>query len=131
MGKIKGRKRKLARTVTPPSSILQVMPRGRIRMDPTVVPDVATWLVAFTARWYSALNAPHTEESAAERAQRHKRDSHSRAAISAVNEVMEKLVETQDRQTIEDARDYIQKVLTAISERKASLIVASGVVDRQ
>lgn len=131
MGKIKDRKRPLARTVTPPASILQVMPRGRIRLDPTVVPDVATWLVAFTARWYAAINAPRTEESAAERAQRHKRDAHSRAAIAAVNEVIEKLVETQDRQTIEDAREYIQQVLTAISERKASLVVASGVVDRR
>lgn len=90
-----------------PLQLLQVMPRKRVRLDPTQVPQIAIWLLSACSGWERALAAPDTARSDRERLMRANHDARCRTAISAVNEIVGRLRESQAAEDIDAAHAIV------------------------
>lgn len=106
MGKSRNPRRK--RKVDPVTHmLLQVMPRRRVRLDPTQVPQIAVWLMSACSGWERALAAPDVAKSDRERLMRANHDARCRTAIGAVNEIVGRLRETQSADDIDAAHALV------------------------
>lgn len=53
MAKSKTPKRRRLAPVAPPVPLVQVMPGGRVRLDPTVIRELTAWVLTYANRYHS------------------------------------------------------------------------------
>lgn len=91
--------------------LLQLMPAGRVRIDPTIREAVATYLIAASVPWEREARASERGLTGAERDAFQKRREWYRTALKVVGAMLELLEGTVSVDAIDSARDAVRWAL--------------------
>lgn len=113
----KDREPKLRRRPPPAErpQLLQVMPGGRVRLDPTIREAVAVWLIAFLAPFTKEACASERGLKGAERDTFQRRREYYRHAVKAVGEAVASLCDTLPIESIDSALAEVRDALSLVT----------------
>lgn len=125
---MKEEKHKIKRALAkqPAAPLLQVMPAKRVRIDPSVVDQVATWVYAIRLRHVRALEAPRTETTDIQQHARARRDDYHRTALKVLDDVLLRIRETISSEDIGEARDFIELVRSEMQPSESRVLDTQG-----
>lgn len=117
MAKIRDRQRAMPIRVTPePTSILQRMPEGKVRIDPSVIGDLACFILTASMRWYNEANQDIRRFEGDQLAAAIERRKYARHCLSAIHQLCGRLSEKVKAVDLETIRTSLQNGLSVDME---------------
>ena len=102
-------------------AIIQLMPEGRVRLDPTVVPQIATWLAEALLRAQQTLARPDTSDTPTARKARAAHDAYLSHGVAFVGDILARLYESKDVAAIALAKDWCERELATVVQTRRGL----------
>lgn len=99
-------------------AIIQLMPEGRVRLDPTVVPQIATWLAEALLRAQQTLARPDTSDTPTARKARAAHDAYLAHGVAFVGDMLARLYESKDVAGIALAKDWCERELGKLAQNR-------------
>jgi hypothetical protein len=97
----------------PPAPLVQLMPERRVRIDPSVRDQLASWIIALRARYERQACATLRGESGTSRKVRAGRIAWARMCVEVCDHLLQTVGETMSADDYEDAMNAIRTVRQA------------------